>query len=116
VVNAVDPAKNASLSPRVIRTWLKDDLGYTGISLGDDFSMSAIAASGLRPEKAAIEALKAGLDMVMVWPVNLRSVHRQILLALAEKRIPRERLQDAAVRIILEKIRFGLIDKGKTNG
>ncbi|GHV69263.1 glycoside hydrolase family 3 [Spirochaetia bacterium] len=106
---SIDKEKNASLSPKVMNGWLRGDLGFRGVILTDDFSMAAAEASGLGPGESAVEALNAGADMVMVWPVNLRSVHRHILLALTENRIPRERLEDAAERIILEKIRFGLI-------
>lgn len=109
VVAAWDEARNASLSPRVIQDWLRGGLGFTGILLADDFSMSAVADSGIESGAAAVEALNAGLDMVMTWPKNLASVHRAILSALQEGRLPRERLQEAATRIILEKIRYGLI-------
>ncbi|GHU05603.1 hypothetical protein FACS1894147_11920 [Spirochaetia bacterium] len=111
----IDTEKNASLSPKVMNEWLRGDLGFQGVILTDDFSMAAAEASGLNPGESAVEALNAGADMVMAWPINLRSIHRQILRALTEKRISRERLEDAAARIILEKIRFGVGDEGKTN-
>jgi beta-N-acetylhexosaminidase len=110
VAAAWDAERNASLSPQVIQAWLRGNLGFTGIVMADDFSMSAIAALGIDSGAAAVEALNAGIDMVMTWPRNLASVHRAILTALQEGRLSRERLQEAVARLLLEKIRYGLIN------
>ncbi|MDR3334753.1 MAG: glycoside hydrolase family 3 protein [Treponema sp.] len=109
VVPAWDGEHNASLSPRVIQDWLRGSLGFTGILLADDFSMGAVAVFGLSPEDAAVEALNAGIDMVMTWPRNLSTVHGAILAAVQEGRLPRERLRQAVERILFEKIRYGLV-------
>jgi beta-N-acetylhexosaminidase len=109
VVNAWDPGVNASRSPQVVSVWLRQNLGFSGIVLGDDFSMGAISASGLREEDAAIEALNAGVDMVMAWPRSLGRLHRAILGALEKGSLKRERLREAAARILYEKLRWGLI-------
>ena len=109
MVPALDNKKIASLSRPVIQDWLRGELGYNGIVLADDFSMGAVAASGLSPTAAAVEALNAGADMIMTWPRNISTVHAAILQALRESRLPRERLREAAGRIIAEKIRYGLV-------
>jgi beta-N-acetylhexosaminidase len=102
----------ASLSAPVMEGWLRRELGFSGIIVSDDFSMSAAAESGSRlsPEAAAVRSLAAGADMVLVWPPDLRRTHRAILAALDGGDLSRERLREAAGRIILEKIRMGLID------
>jgi beta-N-acetylhexosaminidase len=110
IVDAWEPGVHASRSPAVISGWLRDGLGYRGIILGDDFSMGAISAAGLREEEAIVDALNAGVDMVMTWPRNLARVHRSILKALDEGRITRKRLEEASARILYEKIRYGLAD------
>jgi beta-N-acetylhexosaminidase len=71
--------------------------------------MAAVSSLGLSPEEAAVEALIAGADMVMTWPGNIASVHRAILSALEEGRLPRPRLRDAVRRIIAAKIRYRLV-------
>ncbi|MDR3170845.1 MAG: glycoside hydrolase family 3 protein [Treponema sp.] len=109
VVPAWDGEHNASLSPRVIQDWLRGNLGFTGILLADDFSMGAVAVFDLSPEDAAVEALNAGIDMVMTWPRNLSAVHGAILAAVQEGRLPRERLRQAVEQILFEKIRYGLV-------
>jgi beta-N-acetylhexosaminidase len=47
--------------------------------------------------------------MVMTWPKDLKALHNAILGALAQGLLSRERLREAAERILVEKIRYGLI-------
>jgi len=102
VVAAVDPYSNASLSHQVINGWLKNELGFEGIALADDFNMAAV--TGLSPEEAAIQALNAGIDMVICWPSNMANIHNAILDALEDGSLSRERLIDAAERILTQKL------------
>ena len=107
VVPALDPHVNASLSSAVIQDWLRTELGFSGIVIADDLSMGAIA--DIDPIDAAIDALNAGVDMIMVWPANLRAVHSAILAALQNGRLSRQRLIEAIENILTEKLRYGLI-------
>jgi beta-N-acetylhexosaminidase len=104
VVPAWDAGKNASLSEVVMKEKLRGEFGFGGIILADDFSMGAISGGYDTAEKSR-EALAAGADMVMAWPRNLVSVHGAILAALEDGRLPRARLEDAASRIVREKLR-----------
>ena len=114
-VQALD--KNcASLSRPVIEDWLRGELGFRGIVLADDYTMAAAAASGLSPEEAAVAGLNAGVDMIMCWPRNIVAAHAAILEALENGRLSRERLREAAARIIAEKIRFGLVSMPEGSG
>ncbi|MDR1256763.1 MAG: glycoside hydrolase family 3 protein [Spirochaetaceae bacterium] len=105
IVPEWDTSLNASLSETAMRSKLRGELGFNGIILADDFSMGAVSG-GASPEETAVAALRAGAGMVMAWPRNLYSVHNAILAALADGSLPRARLQDAAARIIGEKLRF----------
>jgi beta-N-acetylhexosaminidase len=109
VASAWDPGVNASRSRPVVSVWLRQNLGFSGMVLGDDFSMGAISAAGLREEDAVIEALNAGVDMVMAWPRSLGRLHRAVLGALKDGRLTRERLEEAAARILREKLRWRII-------
>ena len=113
---ARDPARIASLSPLVMQNWLRDELGFSGIIICDDFSMAAarrLPAGGSAPADhiaAAVKSLAAGADMVMVWPPDIRRTHRAIQNAVADGSLSTERLREAAARIICEKIRMGLVN------
>jgi len=98
----------ASLSPVIMGNWLRGELEFNGIIISDDFIMAA--AGGLKPEEAAVRSVAAGSDMILVWPSHLRVTHAAFLEALESGRLPRERLMDAVLRIIYEKLRMGLIE------
>jgi beta-N-acetylhexosaminidase len=104
IVPVWDASQNASLSEIVMREKLRGELGFQGVILADDFSMGAVSG-GYSTEEKSITALRSGADMIMAWPRNLTSIHNAILAALADGSISRERLQEAAARVIGEKLR-----------
>jgi beta-glucosidase-like glycosyl hydrolase len=106
-VPAID-SNIASLSPVVMENWLRGELGFDGIIICDDFSMTA--AGNLRPEEAAIFSVVAGADMILVWQHDLRRTHLAFLKAIEDGKLSRERLEDAARRIIYRKLKAGLIN------
>jgi beta-N-acetylhexosaminidase len=108
LVPAWDGERSASLSPRIIQDWLRGEMGFTGVILADDFSMGAVSSTK-SAEAAVVEALNAGVDMVMAWPSNINAIHAAILAALANGGLSRDRLREAAVRIIAVKLRAGLL-------
>jgi len=99
----------ATLSPVVMRNWLRDGLGFDGIIISDDFIMAA--AGGLPPEAAAVKSLSAGSDMILVWPRDLKKTHSAIITALENETLSRERLEDAAHRIIYRKLKMGITQR-----
>jgi beta-N-acetylhexosaminidase len=99
--------KIASLSKIVMKDWLRDGLGFSGLLIADDFSMAS--AGGQSLEEAAILSIAAGADMVLVWPKDLRRTHSAITYALYSGRLSRERMREAAARIIYEKLNMGLM-------
>ena len=115
LVTARDSAYGASLSPRVMKDWLRDEWGFSGIIICDDFSMAAVSSTvtgsaGLSDSAAAaVRSLASGADMVMAWPPDLRRTHSAIQNALANGSLSPERLREAAARIICEKIKMELV-------
>ncbi|MDR2729496.1 MAG: glycoside hydrolase family 3 protein [Treponema sp.] len=110
----------SSLSSVIMRDWLRNALGFQGIIICDDFSMEAARKSPgninekskiLSTEEAIIRSLAAGTDMVLVWQPDIRRTHRAILAAITDGRLSRDRLQEAARRIIYEKLKTGIYIK-----
>lgn len=63
VYDALDDARPATLSPRVIRGLLRDELAYDGVVVSDDLEMKALTAP---VEESAIEAIAAGCDLLLI--------------------------------------------------
>jgi beta-N-acetylhexosaminidase len=62
VYDAIDPKRPATLSPRVIREVIRGEIGYQGLLMTDDLSMSALSGPLSARAKAA---LFAGCDVVL---------------------------------------------------
>jgi len=116
IVPALDPKNPSSLSKTVMTGWLKKDLAFPGILLADDFRMGAIAALSLSPSAAVLQSIAAGADMVMTWPQDLERVHGALVQALAQGTLDRERLRDAARRIVYQKLRYRIVPPGTGEG
>lgn len=99
----------ATLSPTVLGTVLRHDLGFGGLVVTDELEMGAIDGHwGVG--RAAVLAVKAGADMVLVpWrPEKKLEVWEALTLAAQSGELPRARLDDAVRRILEVKVRRGL--------
>ncbi len=65
VYPALDPRRPATLSSRICRALLRRRLGFRGVLFSDDLEMQAVAGRRT-PEAAAVGALAAGCDMLLV--------------------------------------------------
>jgi beta-N-acetylhexosaminidase len=59
---AYDPARPASLSPRIVDGLLRKRLGYEGVAITDDLGAGALTGAGIDEAAAAVGAAKAGAD------------------------------------------------------
>jgi beta-N-acetylhexosaminidase len=66
VYPALDPGVPATLSPVIANTLLRSELGFTGVLFSDDLEMQAIAGGPHTPEAAAVAALEAGCDLLLL--------------------------------------------------
>jgi beta-N-acetylhexosaminidase len=68
IANAIVPGLTtvpASISPAVIQTLLRGQLGFHGLVLTDSLSAGALVAAGYGTTAAAVAAVEAGADMVL---------------------------------------------------
>ena len=121
LVPSLDEEKPATLSPRIVRGLLREELCYEGVILSDDLEMEALAKT-YAPAESAVEAIAAGCDGVLVCRNTpaLRAnpkdrsrdidVQAEVLEALVhaveDGRIPFKRVEDALKRQRLAKERF----------
>jgi beta-N-acetylhexosaminidase len=99
----------ASLSHRIATGVLRDELGFEGVALTDDLADPAITTLYTVPD-AAVEAVRAGADMLLVSgpPGDQQAAYVAVLRAARSGRIPRARLERAVGRILVAKRNYGL--------
>lgn len=101
---AYDPVTPAVLTPAIVQGLLRDTLGFTGVALSDELA-GVTAATGGTMGEAAVEALRAGVDMVQIGdPVAAEGAYRAVLRA----KLPAARLREALVRVLTLKRSAGL--------
>jgi beta-N-acetylhexosaminidase len=65
-LTAVDAARPVSFSQPVVHGMLRTDWGYDGLLMTDDFSMGAVTRSPDGIGGGSVEALNAGVDLILV--------------------------------------------------
>jgi len=86
-----------SLSPAVVTTLLREELGFDGVIVSDALSKKAVSEY-YDSKQAAIMALRAGCDMLLA-PENFEEAYQGVLQAVQEGTISEERINDALKRI-----------------
>lgn len=99
IAEALDAGRPASLSPRVLEDCLRGELGFKGTVISDDLEMGAITGL-MGPAEAAVEALGAGNDIVLVCQTEQASLDawQGMANAIAEGRLHPARLSEAGKR------------------
>ncbi len=106
VYPALDPDFPATLSQRIITDILREQLGFRGVVITDDLEMGAIMRHG-GVERAAVQALQAGADMLLVChqlDLALRA-RDTCLTALDAGELAPTRIEEARQRISILKQR-----------
>ena len=96
--------KPCSLSPHAVQQLR--DMGFMGIITADDYTMAAV---DVPVEVCAVEALAAGVDLIMVWPRDLVKTHQAIMEAINTGHLSESKVREAVGRVVYQKIRFELI-------
>jgi beta-N-acetylhexosaminidase len=105
----IDPDHLAAFSPAVMRTLLRDDLGFRGVIMSD--SLTAKAVSAIPPGRRAIDFIDAGGDLIVVGPIATGVTMANTLVAEADRDPGFRKVVDAATLRILEAKRAaGLFD------
>ncbi len=97
----------ATVSPALVRGLLREKLGFDGVIISDCLEMNAVAET-IGTERAAVMALQAGVDLVLVSHTYARQLGsiEAIQLALQAGDLPPEVVQRAAERVLRLKDRF----------
>jgi beta-N-acetylhexosaminidase len=102
----------ATVSGKVLTGVLREDLGWDGLVITDGLEMQGII-DRYGAGEAAVRAVVAGADMVMVlwFPEKKIEVQRALLDAVKSGRLPMARLDQAVRRVLEQKARAGLFSR-----
>jgi beta-N-acetylhexosaminidase len=101
----------ASISEPIVTGLLRDDLGYDGLVITDDLGAMAAITDNVSPRDAAIGAINAGADMLIVLGDRgrQRAMRDALVAALESGELDRGRVMEAVERVLTAKARFGLL-------
>lgn len=110
---AIDPERPASLSADAI-SMLREELGFEGVVVTDDLAMAGASGEG-PPAPAAVRAVKAGADLLIVTspPQEQADAYDAVVAAVESGEIPRERIVESVRRVLGVKKRYGLRGAGQ---
>jgi beta-N-acetylhexosaminidase len=110
LMTAIDPTLPAELSPTIIDGVLRHDLGFDGVVITDALYMSGIAQRYSMPE-AGVLSILAGCDMLegAMTPAQMIGMITALKTALANGRLTQARIDLSVRRILVLKMRMGLI-------
>jgi beta-glucosidase-like glycosyl hydrolase len=105
---ALDPTPGlpATLSAKVLTDLLRKEMGFKGIIVSDAMDMGGVT-SIFSSEEAALRAVKAGIDMVLL-PPKPKEVIQALVEAVKTGEISERRIDASVKRILEAKARLGL--------
>lgn len=106
--SAIDPGVPACLSKVWVTDILRNTYKYQGIIFSDDIFMGALADNGYHPEKAALMAIDAGVDCIMISEKRFGKAARVIYKKAQEDSDFAKKIDQALLRILVYKEKAGL--------
>jgi len=114
-VPALDPAPDmpATLSKLIMTDLLREELGFKGLIVTDAMDMGGIVS--LYPQiEAAVTAVNAGVDMILI-PPEPRKVIQGLIEAVNQGIISEKRINSSVKRILQAKAALGLHRKAQVD-
>jgi len=104
----LEPDKSipATLSPRILTTLLRGELGFDGLVITDALDMGGIT-KGFSPGETAVSAILAGAD-VLLMPPSPEAAAAALSEAVHSGRVTTDRIDDSVRRVLRAKERLEL--------
>ena len=111
-VPAIEPDLNlpATLSRNILSGLLRDEMKFRGLVITDAMEMGGVT-SQYAPGEAAVRAIEAGADVLLMPPVPDAAISA-LHAAVKSRRIAEKRIDESVRRILTAKARIGL-DKNR---
>lgn len=116
VFESLDRQNPATLSPRILKKLLREELGFQGMVMTDAMEMNAISKRYPRGE-AAKAAFKAGVDVVLLTSDGaiIREMYRSLLAGFRSGELSEADLNRSVERQIALKLQRGLFHLHKSD-
>lgn len=92
----------ASLSEFMVNGLIREQMDYDGIVITDALNMGAVAEN-YTSAQAAVQALEAGVDMLLM-PENFEAAYQGVIAAVHDNTLTEERIDESVRRILREKL------------
>lgn len=120
LIPGLDEANCATLSPFIIQNIVREKMGFKGLTITDSLVMLGLLDNCGSVEEAAIRAINAGCDILILggkqlqknqqWlelrPKDTVKIHKAIVEAVQNGRIPQQRIDEAVTRILEMKRKY----------
>ena len=107
VSRVTETAQPASMSELIMKTILREELGFEGVIITDAMDMASITDK-YSSEEAALGAFEAGADIILM-PTDFEEAYKNILSAVDSGEIGMDRLDESVQRILTVKFMRGII-------
>lgn len=106
-VPAIEPDDiPATVSPKVLTGLLRKELKFQNLIITDAMDMQGLTKE-FNGAEASVRAIMAGADVLLMPPDPERAI-QAIVTAVLRGRIPRQRIDDSALRVLTAKVHLGL--------
>ena len=89
---------------------LRKEFGFEGLILSDDIFMGALADNGFAPEDAAVKAIEAGIDIIMLSEKRFGHVGKILLEKTKQSPDFARRIEESVERVIKYKIKCRILN------
>ncbi len=98
----------ATMSYRIVTDLLRSKLGFDGVVITDSLAMNAVADHYTTAE-IAVKSIQAGTD-ILLGPKSLQEAAEGLMSALDSGDLTIERIDESVMRILVLKIKHGIIE------
>ena len=98
----------ATLSPVLLETLLRDELGFEGVAITDDLFMTGARSDGSPLDEVCYRAMAAGADLLLVsqGPNDHQAINSTLLERMKDDEAFNARVRQAATRVVTMKARY----------
>ena len=107
---AADALNPACFSEYWVLKRLRRGIHFDGVIFSDDIFMAALAQNGVPPETAAVRAVEAGVNCIMISEKRFSLPAARLIQNAKEDSTIASKIDDSVTRLLTLKIRLGLLE------